>query len=296
MPAGAEPSRAGLLQGALRPAKMRLVGGRLVLRRQTSGALSIAMDGMTDLQGTVPEQARRLRDGDAVSLRGNVTILGAREHATWIEVNYAGAVGSRAAEFGFRFEDMPARDIAGQSPALVWLSALDAPISGALRAAVDAAGQLGPVNVTLQIGAGALQPNPDTTPIPFDAARSYFSYHPDAQEIRFSELSADSSWGRARSEGTARLVGIEDGWPRELQAQFTFDEIVTDPADLYPDPVGFEGASTDLSLRLDPFELTMGAVHLADQGRMLRLAAAQTGQLDVTGRLCISGPSMPGSA
>ena len=305
-------SRAGLLQGALRPAKMRLVGGRLVLRRQTSGALSIAMDGMTDLQGTVPEQigallarprfsalrevtadnlnlryedaragrawtadggqARLLRTGDAVSLRGNVTVLGARDYATGIEVNYAGEVGSKAAEFGFRFEDMPARDIAGQSPALVWLSALDAPISGALRAAVDAVGQLGPVNATLQIGAGALQPNPDTTPIPFEAARSYFTYHPDAQEIRFSELSVDSSWGRARSEGTARLVGIEDGWPRELQAQFTFDEIVADPADLYPEPVSFEGASMDLSLRLDPFELTMGAAHLADQGRMLRLA------------------------
>ena len=305
-------SRAGLLQGAVRPARMRLDGGRLVLRRQTSGALSIALDGMTDLQGTLPEQigaflarpqfsalrevtadnlllryedaragrawtadggqARLSRDGDGVSLRGNVTVLGARDYATEIEVNYEGAVGSKAAEFGFRFEDMPARDIAGQSPALAWLSALDAPISGALRASVDAAGQLGPVNATLQIGAGALQPNPDTTPIPFEAARSYFTYEPGAQEIRFSELSVDSSWGRARAEGTARLIGVEDGWPRELQAQIAFDEIVADPADLYPAPVGFEGASMDLRLRLDPFDLSIGAAHLADQGRMMRLS------------------------
>jgi hypothetical protein len=313
-------SRAGLLQGALRPATMRLEGGRLVLRRQTSGALSIALDGMTDLQGTVPEQigallarprfsalrevvasnlhlryedaragrawtadggqARLLRDKDAVSLRGNVTVLGARDYATEIEVNYEGEVGSKAAEFGFRFEDMPARDIAGQSPALVWLSALDAPISGALRAAVDATGRLGPVNATLQIGAGALQPNPDTTPIPFEAARSYFTYDPAAQEIRFSELSVDSSWGRARAEGTARLVGMEEGWPRELQAQIAFDEIVADPADLYPDPINLEGASVDLRLRLDPFELTMGSAHLADQGRMLRLSGDIRAQPD----------------
>ena len=305
-------SRAGLLQGAVRPAKMRLDGGRLVLRRQTSGALSIALDGMTDLQGTVPEQigaflarpqfsalrevttdnlnlryedaragrawtadggqARLERDGDVVTLRGNVTVLGARDYATAIEVNYQGKVGSKSAEFGFRFDDMPARDIAGQSPALVWLAALDAPISGALRAAVDDDGQLGPVNATLQIGAGAVHPNPGTTPIPFEAARSYFTYDPDAQEIRFSELSVDSSWGRARAEGTARLVGIEDGWPRALQAQITFDEIVADPADLYPAPVSLEGASMDLSLRLDPFELSMGAAYLADQGRMLRLS------------------------
>ncbi len=305
-------SRKGLLQGAVRPAKVRLDGGRLVLRRQTSGALSIAFQGTTDLQGTVPEQigallsrprfsalrevtaqnlhlryedaragrawsadggqARLDRDGDAVTLRGNVTVLGARDYATLIEVNYEGAVGSAAAEFGFRFEDMPARDIATQSPALVWLSALDAPISGALRASVDAAGRLGPVNATLQIGAGALQPTPDTTPIPFEAARSYFTYAPDAQEIRFSELSVESSWGRARSEGTARLVGTQDGWPQELQAQIAFDEIVADPADLYPGPVDFEGAAMDFRLRLDPFDLSIGAAHLADQGQMLRLA------------------------
>lgn len=305
-------SRGGLLRGAVRPARVRLDGAQLVLRRQPSGALSIAAQGMTDLQGTVPEQIGALmsrpqfsslqevtaqdlrlryedaragrawsadggqatleRKGDAVTLRGNVTVLGARDYATAIEVNYEGSVGSAAAEFGFRFEDMPAQDIAGQSPALAWLSAVDAPISGAMRASVDGSGRLGPVDATLQIGAGALQPNPETTPIPFDSARSYFTYDPDAEEIRFSEFSVDSSWGRARSEGIARLVGVEDGWPQAFQAQIVVDEIVADPADLYPEPVSFEGASMDLSLRLDPFHLSIGDAHLADQDRMLRAA------------------------
>lgn len=305
-------SRGALLQGAVRPARVRLDGAQLVLRRQPSGALSIAAQGMTDVQGTVPEQIGALlsrpqfsslremtaqdlrlryedaragrawsadggqatleRKGDVVTLRGNVTVLGARDYATAIEVNYEGEVGSARAEFGFRFEDMPAQDIAGQSPALAWLSAVDAPISGAMRASVDGTGTLGPVDATLQIGAGALQPNPETTAIPFDSARSYFTYEPDAQEIRFSEFSVDSSWGRARAEGIARLVGVEDGWPQQFQAQIVVDEIVADPADLYPEPVSFEGASMYMSLRLDPFHLSIGAAHLADQDRMLRLA------------------------
>lgn len=111
-------------------------------------------------------ELRLSREGDQVTLRGNVTVLGAREYATSIEVNYTTAIGATAADFGVRFEDMPAGEIAGQSPALAWLAALDAPISGALRAAVDGDGRLGPLNATLQIEAGVLQPNPATLPIP----------------------------------------------------------------------------------------------------------------------------------
>ena len=225
-------------------------------------------------------ELRLNREDDQVTLRGNVTVLGAREYATSIEVNYTTAIGATAADFGVRFEDMPAGEIAGQSPALAWLAALDAPISGALRAAVDGDGRLGPLNATLQIGAGALQPNPATSPIPFEAARSYFTYDPTTQEIRFTELSVDSSWGRARAEGTARLVGMEDGWPRELQAQIAFGEIVADPAEVYPEPISFEGASLDMRLQLEPFVLSLGAFRLNDLGQTLRLNGEVRGQSD----------------
>jgi hypothetical protein len=314
-------SRAALLRGEVRASAIRLDGGRLVLRRSESGALSIEVEGGGQpARGTVTEQIGALlaqpqlaslrevtaenlslryedaragrawsadggqasltREGDQVTLRGNVTVLGAREYATSIELNYSAQVGASAAEFGIRFEDMPAGEIAGQSPALAWLAALDAPISGALRAAVDEAGQLGPLNATLQIGAGVLQPNPATSPIPFEAARSYFTYDPATQTIRFSELSVDSGWGRARADGSARLIGMEAGWPRELQAQISFPEIVADPPDLYPEPIALEGATMDMRLKLDPFVLSLGALRLNDQGRTLHLSGEARGQPD----------------
>lgn len=298
-----------LLRGEIQPRTVHLSGARLGLRRRASGELEIMFEG-AGLNGTFNEQidalfarpqfdALRLvsaenlmlryedaradrawsadggrvqltREGAAISLRGDLALLGARDYATTLEVNYSGQIGSKIASFGAKFEDMPAGDIAGQSPALAWLGALDAPISGALRARVDAEGRLGPLNATLQIGAGVLQPTEATEPIRFQSARSYFTYDPAVQEIQFTELSVDSAWGQARAEGAARLVGMEAGWPRELQAQIRVSDVVADPADLYPEPIRFEEARMALRLRLDPFVLTLGELTLSDQGHNLR--------------------------
>ncbi|WP_422000512.1 DUF3971 domain-containing protein [Roseovarius mucosus] len=300
---------APLLRGEVQPKAVHLSGARLGLRRMASGEFAIMFEG-TGQNGTFNEQMDALfarpqldalsrvtadnltlryedaragrawsadggrleltRAGDDLTLRGDVALLGARDYATTLAVNYTGRIGSKVAEFGATFEDMPAGDIAGQSPALAWLGALQAPISGALRAEVDAEGRLGPLNATLQIGAGVLQPTAATAPIKFRSARSYFTYDPMVQEIRFTELSVDSAWGQARAEGTARLVGMEAGWPRELQAQIRVSDVVADPADLYPEPIRFEEAQVALRLRLDPFVLTLGALTLSDQGQYLR--------------------------
>lgn len=310
-------SRQALLRGTVQPSRIHLEGGRLVLRRRESGALSVALE--TDegdsvrAGGEAPltrqigallsqpalaslraldadnlslryEDARSGRawsaDGGQVSLtrtdeefalRGNVTVLGAREYASSLEVNYTGRLDGAAAGFGLLIEDVPADEVAGQSPALAWLGALDAPISGALRAEVDAEGRLGPLNATLQIGAGALRPNPATAPIPFRAARSYFTYDPATQEISFSELSVESDWGSVRAEGRARLVGMEAGWPSGLEAQIRLGEIAANPAGVYGEPVVFEGAGADLRLDFAPFALDLGDFRLRDQGHVLRL-------------------------
>ncbi|WP_417729164.1 DUF3971 domain-containing protein [Roseovarius sp.] len=298
-----------LLRGEVQPKSVHVSGARLGVRRLASGELAIMLNG-SGQNGTFNEQIDALfarpqfdalrrvtadnltlryedaradrawsadggrveltRTGEEISLRGDVALLGARDYATTLAVNYAGRIGSRVAEFGAQFEDMPAGDIAGQSPALAWLGALEAPISGALRAGVDAEGRLGSLNATLQIGAGVLQPTPATAPIKFRSARSDFTYDPAVQEIRFTELSVDSAWGKARAEGTARLIGMEAGWPNELQAQIRVSDVVADPANLYPEPIRFEEARVALRLRLEPFVLTLGELSLSDQGRYLR--------------------------
>lgn len=225
-------------------------------------------------------QVSLVREGDTIGLRGSVTVLGARDYASTLELSYDGTLGRTDAEFGVRFEDVPAGDIAGQSPALAWLGALDAPISGALRAAVDGNGRLGPLNATLQIGAGAVQPTPGTEPIAFRSARSYFTYDPARAEIVFSELSVDSAWGSAQAEGRARLVGMERDWPQELEAQIRVSEIIANPDGAYPEPVTFESAQMDLRLRPEPFTLSIGEARLNDEGRTLVLRGEVSGRTD----------------
>lgn len=220
------------------------------------------------------------RDGDDLQLRGDVALLGDRGYATTLEMNYAGRVGNAAAKIGISFEDMPARDIAGQSPALTWLDALDAPISGALRLSVGRAGALGPLNASLRIGPGVLQPTDATRPIPFSEARAYFTYEPDEQLMRFDEIFLDSPWVTARAEGKAFLAGLEDGWPRELFTQFRFSEITANPDRLYERPVRLEGATMDMRLRMDPFLLSLGEMSIADQGQRLVLSGALGAEAD----------------
>ena len=211
------------------------------------------------------------RQGGMLRMRGNFTVLGARAYPSTLEMSFSSRIGSSAAQLGLNFSDLPAGDLAMQSPALTWLDALDAPISGALRARLDASGQLGPLNASLQIGKGALRPTAGTKPIAFDAAGSYFTYDPVAQTIAFEAVSIESKWVTARAEGIAHLIGGQSGWPDELQAQLSVTDITADPANLYDAPIALDGATLDMRLRLEPFHLTVGQLSLSDNGSHLVL-------------------------
>jgi hypothetical protein len=211
------------------------------------------------------------RDGQALRLQTDFALLGARGYATTLEMSYDGRLGETAADFTVAFEDMPARDIAGQSPALSWLMALEAPISGRVAGAVDSAGRLGPLEARLEIGQGVLNPTDAVKPVAFDQASTRFTYDPAGQVLRFRQLQVDSSWGRARIAGQTRLAGMADGWPDALVSQFRVRSLAANPMGLYDGAVELEGATMDMRLTLDPFRVTLGEMSLSDRGRNLVL-------------------------
>lgn len=211
------------------------------------------------------------RDRDRLQLRGDFALLGNRGYATTLAMSYSGQIGETSAQFGVSVEDMPARDLAGQTPALAFLDALDAPVSGALRASVLDDGTLGPLNATLQIGAGVLQPTDATKPIPFSQARGYLTFDPSTGTMQYDEVFIESKWVTARIEGKSFLIGLEQGWPTELWSQFRVTELSANPADLYEAPVAIGGATVDARLRLAPFELHLGEMSFSDRGQRLTL-------------------------
>ncbi|WP_367646780.1 YhdP family protein [Ruegeria arenilitoris] len=220
------------------------------------------------------------RTGDEMHLATGFSVLTGREYASSVEANYTSVLGTPQASFGVAITDLPAEDIASQSLALSWLQVLKAPISGALRGSVDSNSALGPVFATLNLGAGAVQPTQETRPIPFESARTYFTYTPNRKELDFNEVSVVSAWGSFQGEGKAFLDGIETGTLESLTSQLSFSSININPANLFPEPLKLARAELDMQMKLAPFELRLGQIMVADANYRLLGSGKLTGEKD----------------
>ncbi|MBU2982550.1 AsmA-like C-terminal region-containing protein [Lentibacter algarum] len=203
------------------------------------------------------------KDGE-LDLRADFAVLTGGAVAAGVELSFASTVGSPNAIIGMSLTDFPARDLASQSPAVSWLEALRAPISGALRVEMNEDGELGPLSGTLQIGEGVLQPNDSTSPVPFTAARTYFTYDPVEQIVQFDEINLQSEWVTLRADGKLGLVMSKTGWPSAYVGQLRFGEIAAKPGDFLSDKVSFDSGYADIQLRLDPFRVSLGQLDLTD--------------------------------
>ena len=198
------------------------------------------------------------RVGDTLQLGANFMVLGARSYASQIAVNASSIIGSSAINLGISFDDMAAADLALQSPALSWLSVLDAPISGAVRTGFNTAGVLQPLNASLQIAAGVLQPNANTQPIPFDSASSYFSYDPASRRLTFDTISLQSDLVTSTASGHATLIGDAQGLPNGLLGQFALSNVAIKPYRDIANEVALDQVAMDFKLMFDPLEVKLG--------------------------------------
>lgn len=220
------------------------------------------------------------RSASEMRLATGFSVLSGRDFVSEIEANYTSVLGTPAARFGISITDLPAEDVAGQSPALAWLQVLDTPISGALRGSVDGDGAVGPLFATLNLAAGAVQPNPETRPIPFESARTYFTYDPVQQVIDFNEVSVVSAWGAVLAEGKAYLQGVENGVLDSLTSQMRLTGINVNPANLFPEALKLAQANVDFQMKLAPFQVQLGQVTVEDSDHRLRASGSLLGLPD----------------
>ncbi|MBR9651816.1 DUF3971 domain-containing protein [Thalassovita aquimarina] len=222
---------------------------------------------------------RLTREGDDLRIGGDLALLSGLDYATTVELNFESTIGMPEAHFGMIFEDMPAQDIAVQSAAVAWLDVVRAPISGALRGSVNETG-FGEISGTVQIADGVIQPTDQTRPIPFNTARTYFTYFPDAQTLVFDEVSIASEWITARAEGKAILQGLETGMPEEFLGQFTLTGLSANPDDLLDAPLSLDAAQMSFRMELNPFVLHMGELMLEEQGQVVVLSGEAAAEPD----------------
>ncbi|AKO96605.1 Large exoproteins involved in heme utilization or adhesion [Marinovum algicola DG 898] len=230
------------------------------------------------------------RESEILQMRGDFALLSGRSYAATLEVFGESAIGSNAVSLGVSVTDVASGDIASQSAALAWLGVLRAPISGSLRTSFHEDGRLGPLSATLSIGEGVVQPSDATRPIPFTSARSYFTYDPAEETLRFNEIAVVSDWINATGDGSAVLEGTDSGLPSSLQGQVSLAGISANPVGLYDAPQTLTSAALDFHLALDPFVLRIGRLALSDTGQTLRArgrveAAPEGWDISVMGQL-----------
>ncbi|QFS82791.1 DUF3971 domain-containing protein [Roseivivax sp. THAF197b] len=217
----------------------------------------------------------RRQDG-RLRLEGDVVLLGGAAGLANVTVSAESDIGAQDLSFALSLENLASTDIATQSPALAWLGALRAPISGDLGGYLDSDGTLGGLDVVLAIDAGALQPNPNAEPVEFASARTSFSFAPESRILQFSEIAVDSAVGRARAEGQVSLQGGRIGpgdtglEPASFVGQFTLSDLAANPRGLFEAPIEIAEAETDLRLSLDPFSLDIGRLRIVDEEVPLR--------------------------
>lgn len=171
---------------------------------------------------------------------------------------------------GMRLVDVPAADIAVQSPVLSWLGVLDAPISGAVRAEYDGTDGLARLSGALDIAGGSLSPEDGVEPIGFDAARAYFEFDPTRQRIDFNEVAVSSKTLQAKATGHTYLTEVNGGWPEAFVGQFLISDLSLDRSDVFEAPVSVQDVRADLRLHLYPFTVELAQFALASEDAAIR--------------------------
>lgn len=234
---------------------------------------------------------------DALAAELGLSLLGAATPAS-AQLTFVTDKTNSSARISAKVNQIAAADLAAQALPLAFLQVLNAPLSGEIATTLGPDGAIATLQGALDIGAGAITPNDQTAPIPFERARLGLAYDPDRARINVTDLSVESASARLTAAGHISLLGggsqpltgdLQGTLPTAFLAQLQFSDVRIDPAGLFETPVTFTEGALDLRLTLDPFLIEVGQLSLIEQGRRLlatgRAAALADGWhvgLDVT--------------
>ena len=207
---------------------------------------------------------------ESLAMELGMTLMGNGDAPAQAVLSVVSQKATSAAHLRANVVNVAARDIAAQAPALAWLGVLDAPISGSLTTSLADDGQVGLLEGSLAIAAGALHPNAQSRPISFDRAALRLSYDPAIERISLDQLAIESKTLRLAATAQVYAKGVATGIPQEFLTQISVQNLKVDPEGLFAEPVSFSQGAADLRLRLDPFRIDVGQVSLIEDDRRLQ--------------------------
>ncbi|MCB5409375.1 hypothetical protein [Pseudogemmobacter faecipullorum] len=293
---------AGLTGGKSRPPAELLAAIEQVF---TTGPLSvlklIEMEGLAfSLKDARAGRTWELGDGrlvlenraDALAAELSLTQLGTPARASMLVES---SKQDASARLSVTFDHVASRDLAAQAVPLAMLEVIDAPISGALRGALDASGKPAGLEAELTLAAGALRPGEgeaialsrpepgDAPPVPrrrvleFDRAALRLRYDSTLQRVFLDQMNVESPSARLQASGTVDLMDaggapLQPGaLPESAVTQLRISELMVDPEGLFAAPVRFSAGSASWRLWLRPFRVEIGEVNLLEGEERLSL-------------------------
>ena len=231
-------------------------------------------DGLANRNWTIDGANFHLKkSNDDLIARANLALLTGGSDVAVLEANFETEIEQKEAEFGLKFSDLPSDILATQSSVFVWLSALKAPISGALRGSLKASGEIGSLHATLNISDGILQPNVNSRPLGFDKLSTYFSYEPRSKVLSFDSLILKSPDITLKAEGDTFIQTNEDQGV-SLVGQFILNDIKANPQNAYEIPISLDFATVDFRFLVDPFEIQLKQLYVHDKTRGIHARAS----------------------
>jgi len=200
----------------------------------------------------------------------NFELFNGTEELSDVEVSFASQKGSLATVMSLSMDNAPTRDFALQSPALSFLSVVDAPVSAAMRAEFDTKGRLAQYSGKLAIGAGQIVAGEGAKPLAFEGASGYFDYDPTKERIEFPQFSLKTDALDISGRGHILLRDFDGAWPQVFTSQWRFSELKLAPDGVFSEPLVFDQGMADLQLRLAPFSLEIGQIDLKQGDVWLR--------------------------
>ena len=164
------------------------------------------------------------------------------------------------------FENLNAREVAGVSDALAWLSLIEAPMSGQMATVIRDDASLGNLTGTLRVAAGQIHPGAGVDPVPLTALDLSFDYDAATRRMQVQNLTIDAPNLSTTVSGYADLL---EG--PVYVAQLRMDQITADLPGILENPVQFQGGALDMRLGIYPaLRVDLGQVVLYDEGLHLQ--------------------------
>ncbi|WP_417247753.1 AsmA-like C-terminal region-containing protein [Celeribacter sp.] len=212
-----------------------------------------------------------LENGDeAIDINMDFSVFNGTENLSEMQFSFRSLTGSLAATIALTVKDAQTSDFAPQSPALAFLSVIDAPVSASMRGGINADGALAGFAGSLEIGAGVFDAGAGATRLAFDGAKVYVDYTPATERVELVEASVVTEAFEAVGHGHVLLRDFVGNWPQRFEGQLDLERLVVQPEDVFVEPLIFDAGVVDMSFAVDPFEVQIGQLALGRGDLWLR--------------------------